>query len=179
MSIKKIASLGMLAAISIVGVMLVRFSIFPQVAFLEYDPADIPIFIATFAFGTVQGLILTVVVSFIQGITVSAGSGGLIGIVMHILATGSFVLVAGMIYSSKKTRKRAYVALLAGVLVMTVTMTLWNLLITPIHMGMPHAAILPFMPFIIAFNIIKAGINAFVTALVYKKVHKQIDRFIK
>ena len=177
MKTKKIAALSMLAAISIVGVMLIRFSIFPQVSFLEYDPADVPIFISTFAFGVVPGMILTAVVSVIQGFTVSAGSG-IIGIVMHILATGTFVIVAGLFYKKKKTRKRAYAALALGVVSMCAVMTLWNLIITPIHMGLPHGAIFPFMPYIIAFNFIKAGINAVLTAVLYKRVHVQIEKFI-
>lgn len=178
MNAKKIAALGMLAAISVIGVMLIRFSIFPQVAFLEYDPADIPIFIATFAFGSIPGLILTVVVSVIQGITVSAKSG-IVGIIMHILSTGTFVVCAGMIYNKNKTRKLAYIALLSGVVAMTAIMALWNLFITPLYMGIPRDAIIPLMPFIIAFNFIKASVNALVTALVYKRVHKELDKFIK
>ena len=70
---------------------------FPAAAFLEYDPADIPILIGTFAYGPIAGFILTIVVSLIQGSTVSAGSG-VIGIVMHIVATGSCTLICGTIY---------------------------------------------------------------------------------
>ncbi len=177
-NIKKIAVMGLLAAISIIGVWLVRFSIFPQVAFLEYDPADIPIFITTFAYGTVPGLLLTIVVSVIQGFTVSAKSG-IIGIIMHIVATGSFVISAGLIYSRKKTRSRAYISLLVGVLVMTSVMVLWNLVMTPIYMGAPRAVIVDLLPYITAFNFIKAGANALLTALLYKRVHKELEKLIK
>ena len=178
MNTKKTAVLAMLAAISIVGIIFIRFSIFPQVAFLEYDPADVPIFIATFAFGPLSGLLLTIVVSVIQGLTVSAGSG-IIGILMHILSTGTFVLASGLIYQKKKTRKRAYIALLAGIISMCAVMTVWNIIVTPIHMGIPRAAVIPYMPFIIAFNFIKAGINAVLTALLYKKVHNQLSKLMK
>ena len=79
-----LAKMGMLVAISIVLVAIIHFPIFPAVAFMEYDPADIPILIGTFAFGPVAGIILTVVTSVIQGVTVSAGSG-VYGIIMHII----------------------------------------------------------------------------------------------
>ena len=46
-------------------------------------------------------MVLTAAVCVVQGITVSAQSG-IIGIVMHFLATGSLVLVAGLIYKRKK-----------------------------------------------------------------------------
>ena len=97
----KLAKMGMLVAVSIVLVYFIHFPIFPAVAFLEYDPADIPILIGTFAFGPVAGVLLTVVTAVIQGLTVSAASG-LYGILMHIIATSTMVLVAGIIYKKNK-----------------------------------------------------------------------------
>lgn len=170
---RKITSLAMLAAISIVLVYFIRIPMF--LPFLEYDPADIPIMIATFAYGPITGLLLTVVVSVVQGLTVSIGSGPL-GILMHIFATGFFVLVAGNIYRRKKTRKSALLALGAGILVMTGAMVIWNLFITPLYMGTPMSAVAKLLvPAIIPFNLIKAGVNSGVTFLLYKS----IARFIK
>ena len=100
----KLAKMAMLVAISIVLVMVIHFPIFPMVAFLEYDPADIPILIGTFAFGPGAGILLTVVVSLLQGLTVSAGSG-VYGIIMHILATTTLATTAGLIYRKHKTKK--------------------------------------------------------------------------
>ncbi len=82
----RLAKMGMLVAISVVLVYFIHFPIFPAVAFLEYDPADIPILIGTFAFGPVAGVLLTIVTSVVQGVTVSAASGAY-GIIMHIIAT--------------------------------------------------------------------------------------------
>ena len=59
--IRKLVTMAMLAALSIVLVYVVHFPIFPAAPFLEYDPADIPILIGTFAYGPVAGIILTVV----------------------------------------------------------------------------------------------------------------------
>ena len=53
----RLAKLGLLAALSIVLVFFIHFPIFPTAKFLEYDPADIPIMIATFAFGPWYGLL--------------------------------------------------------------------------------------------------------------------------
>ena len=47
--VRKLATMAMLVAISIVLVYLIHFPIFPGAAFLEYDPADIPILIGAFA----------------------------------------------------------------------------------------------------------------------------------
>ena len=94
---RKLTTLAMLAALAIVLVALIHFPLVPAAPFLEYDPADIPIFIGTFLFGPAAGLALTAVVCVIQGVTVSAASGP-IGIIMHFLATGTFVLLAGNLY---------------------------------------------------------------------------------
>jgi len=169
---KQLTQMAVLAAMSILLVYLIRFPIFPTAPFLEYDPADIPIFIGAFLFGPVGGLILTGVVCVLQGLTVSSASG-IIGILMHFFATGSFVLVAGIIYKKNRTRKGAVIGLSAGVVVMTITMILWNILLTPFFLGIPVEAVLPMiLPIILPFNIIKAGANAAITFMVYKSVGK-------
>ena len=169
MTTERLAKMAMLVALSIVLVFLIHFPIFPAVPFLEYDPADIPILMGTFAFGPVAGILLTIVTAVLQGVTVSAQSGPY-GIIMHIVATSALVLTSGLIYSKEKTKKRAVIALICGTLAMTIIMIPANLFITPKFMGMPLEGLLPFMPWIILFNFIKAGINSVVTFLVYKKI---------
>lgn len=44
-STRQLVVMAMLTAISVVFVSLIHFPIFPAAAFLEYDPADIPILI--------------------------------------------------------------------------------------------------------------------------------------
>lgn len=172
----RLAKMAMLVAISIVLVALIHFPIFPAVAFLEYDPADIPILIGTFAFGPLAGVLLTIVTSVIQGVTVSAASG-VYGILMHIIATSVLVLAAGLVYKKNKTRKGAVIGIICGVAAMTIVMIGANMVITPIFMGVPRNVVWDLMPFIAGFNAIKAGINGAVTFLVYKRIsgflHKQ------
>lgn len=165
----RLAKMGMLVAISIVLVYFVHFPIFPAVPFLEYDPADIPILMGTFAFGPAAGVLLTVVTSIIQGVTVSAQSG-LYGILMHIIATSVLVLVAGIIYKKNKTRKGAVIGLVSGLIAMTIVMIGANLIITPIFMGVPRDMVWDLMPFIAGFNAIKAGINGIITFALYKSI---------
>ena len=62
--VRKLATMAMLVAISIVLVYLIHFPIFPGAAFLEYDPADIPILIGAFAYGPVAGVLLPVILPF-------------------------------------------------------------------------------------------------------------------
>lgn len=169
----KLAKMGMLVAISVVLVYFIHIPMFT--VFYEYDPADIPILIGTFAFGPWAGLLLTLVTSIIQGVTVSAASG-VYGILMHVIATGTFVLVAGLIYRGEKTRKKAIIALLCGALSMVIIMVPANILITPYFMAAPRSAVVAMIPVIIGFNFTKAGINAIVTFLLYKRISKFLHR---
>lgn len=171
----KLAKMSMLVAISIVLVYFIHFPIFPAVPFLEYDPADIPIMIGTFAFGPAGGILLTIVTAGVQAATVSAASG-LYGFLMHVIPTGTYVLVAGLIYKNQKTKKRAIIALACGTLAWTLIMIPANLLITPMFMGAPREAIVALLPFIIGFNLIKAGGNSIITFFLYKRISKFLHR---
>ena len=143
----KVVKMGVMVAISVALVYLIHFPIFPIVSFLEYDPADIPILIGTFAFGPLAGLVLTVVTSVVQGLTVSAGSG-LYGILMHVCGAAAMALV------------------MMGA----------NMVITPAFMGVPVDAVWDLMPFIVGFNVIKAGINGAVTFVLYKRIANFLRR---
>lgn len=173
-SVKKITTLSVMSALSIVLMILIRIP-FPPAPFLEYDPADIPILISTFLFGPWCGLIMTAAVSVIQGVTVSSSSG-IIGIVMHFAATGGFVAVAGLIYTRGKNIKRAIIALAAGTLVQTALMVVMNLIFTPLFMNTPAEAVIEMLiPVIIPFNLLKAGVNAILTFVVYKLVSRSVS----
>jgi len=183
----RIAAMGVFTALSIVLVYFIHLPIFPAVPFLEYDPADIPIIICAYLYGPQHGLILTVIVSVVQGLTVSAQSGW-IGILMHILSTGALVIAnSGLRVLLLKRKEKAgvlsraglvnVVSLVAGVVAMTATMGLWNLLFTPMFMGVTLDVVLPLMPFIISFNVIKAAINSVIALAVYKLMpQKLIER---
>lgn len=173
-NVRRLTTLALLAAVAVVLVAIIHFPLLPAAPFLEYDPADIPIFIGTFLFGPAAGLALTAVVSVLQGLTVSIGSG-VIGIVMHLFATGSYVLVAGNVYRKFRTRRAAVAALALGTLAMTAAMCVWNLVFTPIFMGQSVQDVMGMLlPVFIPFNLMKAGANSVVTFLVYKPIRRAI-----
>lgn len=169
MNLKKTVRIALLCAISVIMVCLVRFPLIPGVTFLEYDPADICLLLAALSYGTVYGLLATAAVSVIQGLTVSAASG-IIGIVMHIIATGTFAAVTSLTFK----RDGRYVKSLAlGALSMVLVMIPLNLVLTGIFMGTGVDTVAKMLiPAIIPFNAAKAGINAAVTAVLYKRLAK-------
>ncbi|MBR5741913.1 MAG: ECF transporter S component [Firmicutes bacterium] len=170
---RRLTTMAVMAALSIVLVALIHFPIFPVVSFLEYDPADIPILICGFAFGPVGGLLVTAVAALVQGLTVSAHSG-FYGILMHLLSTGTYVLVSSLLYRGHKTKKGAALSIVIGVLASALVMFGANLVVTPYFMlGAVNkdtvAIVLGLMPYIMAFNVIKAGVNGVITFLLYKR----------
>ena len=170
--VNKLVRLALLSALSILLMMVIRFPIIPSAPFLEYEPGDVPALIGAFLYGPGAGLLITTVVSLIQAITVSAGSGW-IGAIMHMVATGTMVLVAGFIYKRIHSFKGAVVALLAGSVGMTLVMIPLNLFFTTRFLGVPAEAVKAMIvPVIIPFNLIKAVGNSALTVLVYKSVAK-------
>ena len=177
-NIKKLTVMAMLVAVSVILVYIVHFPIFPSAAFLEYDPADIPILIGAFTYGPLAGILLTIAASAVQALTVSAQSG-LYGFLMHVISTSILCVTAGFIYKRHHTRMGAALALLVGTVAMGLGMMLANHFITPLFMGVPTEMVdgmllTVFLP----FNLLKAGINSAVTFLVYKTVSTHLIKRI-
>ena len=170
-----LVKMALLTALSLALMYFVRFPIFPAAPYLEYDMANVPILIGTFMYGPGAGLLITGVVSILQWLLVSPQSGW-VGGLMHFISTGGCVLVAGFIYHCFHSRKGAVVALIAGVITATALMVPLNLWLTVHYNGAPLEAVKAMIwPIIIPFNLIKGGINAVVTFLIYK----QAGRFLK
>ena len=98
---EKLAKLAMMTAVSVVLLLIVRIP-WPAAPFLVYDPADVPIYITAFAYGPVEGLIVTLVVCLIQAF--GLGGDGLYGFLMHFVATGIVAVAIGVMYRRKKTK---------------------------------------------------------------------------
>lgn len=177
MAVRKITVVGVMAAFSVVLAFFIHIP-FPPATYLEYDPADVPIFFVTLTFGPVWGGALALIVSVLQGVTVSAQSG-IYGIIMHFAATGSFVLASGLIYKAKSTWKGAITALIFGCIAQTLIMIPMNLIFTPLFNGAPVDAVKEMiLPVIIPFNLMKAGINSVVTMILHGSLTKRIRRGI-
>lgn len=169
-----LTKLAMMTAISIVLLLVVRIP-FPPAPFLVFDPADMPIYITSFAYGPVAGIVVTLVVSLIQAFAL--GGDGIYGFLMHFVATGMVALVIGLMYQREKTKKVAIKSLAVGVIVTLVVMTGMNLLVTPIYMGVERSAVVAMLPTVILpFNLIKAGINSLLTFVLYKRISGFLHR---
>lgn len=130
---KRIVYGAMLAATAFVLTLVTRLQIFPSASFLEYEAGDVPLFLGAVMLGPWTGLLITAVACVLQGMTISASSG-IIGVIMHFLSTGSFVLVAGLI-AKKRAALRVIPAYICGALTMVLVMIPLNLILTPVFMS--------------------------------------------
>ena len=173
-STRRLTLTAMLAAMAYVAMLVTR--PLPSIAgFLSYDLKDVVIAIAGFQMGVVPALIITLVVSLIEMVTVS--STGPIGLLMNVLSTGAFVLPAAILYQRNRKLKSAAVGLALGVLLMTAVMLAWNYIITPLYMNVPRAVVAGMLlPTFLPFNLVKGGLNAGITMLIYKPVTDALRR---
>ena len=176
-NVKKMATVAVLSALSIVLMLLIRFPILPAAPYLIYEPADVPVLIGGFLFGPAAGFIITVIVSTIQAFALS--TDGWVGLVMHIIATGSLVITASTIYRVCRNKSGAVIALAAGTLAMTLVMIPTNLIIQPRFYGVPVETVKSLLiPAVIPFNLIKAGANSLLTFIVYKSISRFVKKFV-
>ena len=175
---------GVMSAVSVVLMFIIRFPLFSAVPFLEYTPAGVPILFGTLMFGTIEGLFIALIVSIVQGVTVSSASGP-IGILMQFLAMSSFVLTTSLIYKAKRTTMGALISLVAGSIIVTIAMIGLNLVFTPLFlyattgmtMEVARAMVWQLMPMIIAFNAVKSIINSAITFVIFRTLRDKLNRF--
>lgn len=171
-STQKIVILSLMCAIAYISAIVIRV---PIVSFLTYDPKDIIIVLAGFIFSPIYSLIISILVSFIEMVTVS--DSGPVGLMMNVLATAIFSLIATFFYKKNNSHKSIIMGLIIASLSMTAFMVVWNYIITPFYLGVPRSAVLDMLvPIIIPFNVIKSVLNSCIILVIYKPVLLALQR---
>lgn len=171
---RKLATLAILSALAFCAVAVCRIPITP-VEFLKYEPKDVVIAIAGFIFGPLSAVAVSVVVSVVEMVTISAT--GLWGLLMNVISTASFAGCAAAVYRKHRTLAGAVVGLALGTVLSTGMMLLWNWLVTPIYMGYPREAVeAMLLPIFLPFNLIKCVLNASLTMFFYRAISTSLRR---
>ncbi len=163
----RLAQMGMLAAISVLLVMVLHFPLIPAVSMMEYDMADVPVLLGTILYGTGPGLLILLVTATVQAFLL--GGNGWIGLLMHVLASGAMVILVGEV--ARRRPRFAWLAggLAGGTLLMTAIMVPLDLWILPSFMGVPLPVVQGLVvPAIIPFNLLKGGINSLLTGILLR-----------
>jgi riboflavin transporter FmnP len=176
-STQQLTMLAMFIALGYMFMLVTRLSItfVPSLPFLKYDPKDVIIVMAGFIYGPLSAFIVTVLVAVLEFFTVS--ETGIIGLIMNVLATASFTCTAAIIYQKMRSRKGALIGLISASIVLTIVMVLWNIIVTPMYMGIPREAIIAMIiPGFIPFNLLKGLLNASFAFLLYKPLVSALRR---
>lgn len=168
-NIKKMTAVAVFAALAYV----IHFVHIP-VAFLNLDFKDVVMTIAGMYFGPSAAAVLAFLVPILEYPTSETGPYGLI---MNILSSGAFVIVASVIYKFKKTLSGAIIALCSASLSMVAVMMLANLFVTPYYMHVTQADVVGLIPtLLLPFNAVKAVLNAALTLCLYKPISKMLKK---
>ena len=169
---KKLTTISMLCALAYAATLFGRF---PLVLFLKYDPKDIIIAISGLIFGPLTSFSVALIVSLVEMFTIS--ENGILGLLMNVISSCSFACTAAIIYNNKRKISGAIVGLFCGWGCMVLVMLLWNYLITPIYMGYSREAVVELLiPAFLPFNLIKGGLNAAITMILYKPIVTALRR---
>ncbi len=171
---KKLTTAGLLCAISYIVMLLSK--LIPEVAgFLQLDLKDVIIVTGGFILGPVYSIMISVVVSVIEMITVS--NTGAIGMLMNIISTIAFCCTASLVYYKFRSFKGAVAGLIVGTLMLTLVMILWNCYITPIYMKVPREVVVSMLPTVfLPFNLLKGFINSALTLILYRPLIKTLSK---
>lgn len=183
--LRNMVKVGILAAMSFI-LMFVQFPIPVAPPFMKVDLADVPALIGGFSMGPIYGVLIQLIKNILN---LSKTSTYGLGEISNFVVGGLFVFVSSSIYKKNKTKKNATIAMICGMLIMTLAATLSNaFVIFPLYgkaMGVDMGAFVAManktnalvksyftmMIFaIVPFNLIKGFIEILVTKLLYKHV---------
>ena len=160
---RKLVVLALLSALGYISMLYIKV---PVVSFLRYEPKDIFLTLAGFLYGPLAALACAVVTGLLE---LFVSSTGLIGMIMNVVASAAFSCTAAWIYKKRHDILGASVGLVCSIAAMTAAMLLWNWLLTPLYMGISRAEVVPMLTTVfLPFNLLKAGINAMITLLLYR-----------
>lgn len=170
-----VVSLGMFCAIAYAVMYVSKLIPINVAGFLNFDFKDVVIVICGYLFGPLSGVIVSILVSFIEMITIS-GTGP-VGFLMNVISTWAFMCPAALLYKSRHKFGGAVWGLVLGTITATIVMMLWNWLITPLYMGVERDVVVKMLlPVFMPFNLLKYGINSAAAMLLYKPIVTALRR---
>lgn len=146
-----------------------------KVQFLTFDAKDAILTIASFIYGPLSALIMSLIPALIEFITIS--DTGFWGLIMNFASSAIFTVTASFIYKYKRSLNGAIIGLYSAVILTAGLMIPLNILITPIYMKVPTDTVIKFIPTLLfPFNLAKALMNAAIVMFLYKPVSVALKR---
>lgn len=147
----------------------------PVPPFLEYESKDVVIALGGIILGVIPAIFISIIVAALELMTLS--QSGLIGFFMNITSTLFFIIPICLFYKRGRTLKATFLGCVVGIILLTVSMVLFNYIISPIYMGVPKEEVVAMLvPIIIPFNLAKGVINSVLICLLYKPITRISDK---
>lgn len=182
-NIRFIVMTGVLSAVATV-LMMFSFSVPFMPSFIKMDFSELPALIATFSMGPISGVMVCLIKNLIN-LTMTTTGG--VGELSNFLLGVCLVLPAGLVYRFRKNRRAAFLAALAGSVIMGLASLPLNYFLTyPIYakilpieaiVGM-YQAIFPkvdgllscLLIFNVPYTFLKGLIDTLLTFVLYKRI---------
>ncbi len=163
MGTKTLAAVGIMAALAIVTSFATSFI---KIGYLSLDAGDIIIVLASFIYGPLWGIVISLTSSLVSMIYSGTAFWGML---MDFFSSAIFSFTASFIYSRKKSFTTAVGGIYTSVLVTSIAMMPLNLLITPLYMPVTTDFVLEQIPvLLLPFNFLKCLFNGGAVLLIYK-----------
>lgn len=185
-SVQQLVFIALMAALSAV-LMFISFPLPLAPAFLKFDISELPALFAGLYFGPLSGF-LVIFLKIVLKLLMQGTETAFIGELMNIIGSSAFVITSAVIYKRYRTKRGALISLIAASVFASVFAVLLNLWIAfPMYgkvYGIPMDEIIAMgtaaIPFIhnentlmlysiLPFNLLKHGVTALITWLLYKR----------
>lgn len=162
---KKISIIALMTAISVI-LMFIEIPIIPAYGFLKYDLSDVIPLITGLYGGAAYGILIILIRNTIHFLF----KGDMLGDLMGLCASISFVLPPIFIYRKIHTKLGGILGILSGVICLNISMYLLNYIIVPIFYGMKGKVLYDYLLYgVIPFNFLKGFLNTIVVIFLYKR----------
>ena len=167
--VKLLVGVGVFAALAAV----VSFATsFIKIGFLSLDMGDIVVVLASYIYGPVSGLAISLISSLCSFLYSGTGFWGF---VMDFASSATFAFAASFIYYRRKNFKFAIIGTYSAILAVVLVMMPLNILITPLYTGTTSGDVIVMIPkLLLPFNLFKAAFNGGAVLLLYKPVAKAL-----
>ncbi len=146
-----------------------------KVQYLSFDVKDAVITVASFIYGPVAAVTMSLITAFLEFVTF--GGTGIVGALMDFISTATFTVTASLIYKYRRSLSGAIISLSAAVVLYIPVMMIANLLFTPLYMPVTVDFVREQIPvFLLPFNIAKALMNSALVMLIYKPISNLTKR---
>ncbi len=158
MGTRTVVELGVLVALSLVLMFTVNVPLMPAATYLKYDPGDVPLSLVALRAGPGPA-VLALAVKNVLYVMLKGGRNPL-GIVMNLVASGTFLLVLGTVYRVRPGRGGLVGAAVAATVSMAAVMVPANAVGVPLIHGTSLQRVWALMlPVYVPFNLIKGSLN--------------------